>query len=64
MIALLFILFIIYWYIAFAIQVGVELVCDSKRDIKYIIAESIFIGWLFLPIEIGLLIGYLLNKIK
>lgn len=57
-------LFIVYWYIAFAIQVGVELACDSKRDIKYIIAESIFMGWLFLPIEIGLLIGYLLNKIK
>lgn len=57
-------LFIIYWYITFAIQVGVELACDNKRDIKYIIVESIFIGWLFLPIEIGLLIGYLLNKIK
>lgn len=57
-------LFIVYWYIAFAVQVGVELACDSKRDIKYIIVESIFIGWLFLPIEIGLLIGYLLNKIK
>ena len=55
---------IIYWFIAFAIQLGIELVCYYEKDIKQMVVESIFIGWLILPVEIGEVIGYILNKIK
>ena len=55
---------IAYWFITFAIQVGVGLVYYYDRDIKYTIVESIFIGWLLVPLEIGGVIGYMLNKIN
>ena len=61
---IILLLFIIYWFIAFAIQVGIELVCYHEKDIKQIVAASIFIGWLILPVEIGEVIGYILNKIN
>ena len=55
---------IIYWFIAFSIQLGIEIVSDEVKDTKQIVVESIFIGWLILPVEIGEVIGYILSKIK
>lgn len=55
---------IIYWFIAFAIQLGIEIVSDEVKNTKQIVVESIFIGWLILPVEIGEVIGYILSKIK
>ena len=55
---------IIYWFIAFTIQLGIEIVSDEVKDTKQMVVESIFIGWLILPVEIGEVIGYILNKIN
>ena len=62
----LVILFIIYWFFAFTVQLGVSLVTKEglKYSIQYIVAESLLVGWIYIPIEIGEVIGYMLNKIK
>ena len=62
----LVILFIIYWFFAFTVQLGVSLVTkeDLEYSIQYIVVESLLVGWIYIPIEIGEVIGYMLNKIK
>lgn len=61
---ILLILFIIYWFAAFTTQLGIFLVTKDEEDSKYLVVEALLLGWLYLPIEIGEVIGYILNKIK
>lgn len=61
---ILLILFIIYWFAAFTTQLGIFLVTKDEEDSKYLVVEALLLGWLYLPIEIGEVIGYILNKNK